>query len=148
MSTLKNKHNCPKGYIMRKGYTRKFRQSIKTSGFTVRRKGTLITVHPKTNTIYVPPGCIKERATAKDKQNENKIRKLRKGALTKYGYQYRLSDHLRHEALKKAIKHYGVHSVYQKLDAVEKLSIHVAPDAHIIFKKDRQCIHDHTMKHK
>ena len=39
MVSIKNTR-CPKGYILRKGYTRKFRQSIATSGYTVRRKGT------------------------------------------------------------------------------------------------------------
>ena len=142
MSTRKHITSCPKGYILRKGYTRKFRQSITSSGFTVRRKGKLITVHPKSNAIIVPPGCIKDRALVTTK-NVPKMGKLRKGALTKYGYQYRLSDHLRHEALERAIKKYGALAVYHKLDAVTKLSKHAAPDAHIIFQLDREWIKAH-----
>ena len=69
-----------------------------------------------------------------------RIGKLRKGDLIKYGYQYRLSDRIRHTALKKAINSYGALSVYHKLDAVAKLSVTVAPDAHIIFVKDREWV--------
>jgi len=68
--------------------------------------------------------------------------KLRKGDLIKYGYQYRLSDRMRHAALKKAIAAYGALSVYRKLDAVTKLSAHTVPDASLIFKKDRNWVYD------
>jgi hypothetical protein len=50
MATRKN-NGCPKGYIMRKGYTRRFRPSVKATGFTVRRKGKVYTVRPTANTI-------------------------------------------------------------------------------------------------
>jgi hypothetical protein len=142
MSTRKNR-DCPKGYIWRRGYTRKFRQSIKSSGFTVRRRGKLITVHPKSNAIYVAPGCIKDRGLRRQETEKNNMGKLRKGALTKYGYQYRLSDHNRHIALEKAIKRYGALSVYRKLDVVANLAKQIAPDAHIIFSKDRDWIRAH-----
>ncbi len=142
MSTAKN-NGCPKGYIMRRGYTRKFRPSVKTSGFTVRRKGTMYTVRPKANTIRVPPSCIKDRGLpGKGPKNSEGIGKLRKGELIKYGYQYRLSDSLRQSALKKAIKRYGPLSVYRKLDAVAKLSIRTAPDAAKIFTRDRNWVMD------
>jgi len=104
MATQKNS-GCPKGYIMRRGYTRKFRASVKTTGFTVRRKGTVYTVRPKVNTVRVPPACIKNRGLPGRGVKEGEgIGKLRKGELIKYGYQYRLSDSLRQAALKKAIK--------------------------------------------
>jgi ribosomal protein L36 len=138
---------CPAGYILRKGYTRKFRSSIKNTGYTVRRKGKLYIVRPKSNTVHVEAGCIKAR-TAKNNSNKPKlIGKLRKGDLIKYGYQYRLSDSLREKALVKAIKVYGALSVYRKLDAVAKLSIQRAPEAHIIFVKDRDWIRsNYTLK--
>jgi hypothetical protein len=132
---------CPKGYIMRRGYTRKFRASVKTTGFTVRRKGTVYTVRPKVNTVRVPPACIKNRGLpGKGVKEGEGIGKLRKGELIKYGYQYRLSDSLRQAALKKAIKRYGALSVYRKLDAVAKLSLRTAPDASGIFVKDRDWV--------
>ena len=126
---------------MRRGYTRKFRASVKTTGFTVRRKGTVYTVRPKVNTVRVPPACIKNRGLpGKGVKEGEGIGKLRKGELIKYGYQYRLSDSLRQAALKKAIKRYGALSVYRKLDAVAKLSLRTAPDANKIFVRDRDWV--------
>ena len=142
MATRKN-NGCPEGYIMRKGYTRKFRPSVKTTGFTVRRKGTVYTVRPKANTVKVPPACIKNRGLpGKGVREGEGIGKLRKGELIKYGYQYRLSDSLRQAALKKAIKRYGALSVYRKLDAVAKLSVRTAPDASNIFVKDKNWVRE------
>ena len=128
--------NCPEGYKLRKGYTRKFRNSIVSSGYTVRRKGKLYTAKPKTGAVQVAAKCIKNR-TAK---GSTVFGKLRKGDLIKYGYQYRLADRLRHGALEKAIKHYGALSVYHKLDAVAKLTKRTAPDASAIFSKDREWV--------
>jgi hypothetical protein len=136
-------NDCPKGFILRSGYTRKFRPSVKASGFTVRRKGKVYTVRPKANTIKVAASCIKNRGlSGKGPKNGKGIGKLRKGELIKYGYQYRLSDSLRQTALKKAIKHYGALSVYRKLDAVAKLSVRTAPDASNIFVRDRNWIRE------
>ena len=99
MATYKN-NGCPKGYIMRKGYTRRFRPSVKATGFTVRRKGKVFTVRPTANTITVPAACIKDRGLpGKGPKEGEGIGKLRKGELIKYGYQYRLSDSLRQAAL-------------------------------------------------
>lgn len=137
MMTIKNSR-CPKGYIIRKGYTRKFKPGVKASGFTVRRKGTIYTVRPKANSIRVPEACIKDRGLPG--KGPEGIGKLRKGELIKYGYQYRLSDSLRQSALKRAIKRYGPLSVYRKLDAVAKLSVRTAPDASDIFSRDRNWI--------
>ena len=135
--------DCPKGFILRSGYTRKFRPSVKASGFTVRRKGKVYTVRPKANTIKVAASCIKNRGlSGKGPKNGKGIGKLRKGELIKYGYQYRLSDSLRQTALKKAVKHYGALSVYRKLDAVAKLSVRTAPDASNIFVRDRNWIRE------
>ena len=140
MATYKN-NGCPKGYIMRKGYTRRFRPSVKATGFTVRRKGKVFTVRPTANTITVPAACIKDRGLpGKGPKEGEGIGKLRKGELIKYGYQYRLSDSLRQAALNKAIKRFGALSVYRKLDAVAKLSLRTAPDASKIFTRDRDWV--------
>ena len=133
--------SCPNGYIMRKSYTRKVRNSVVRSGYTVRRKGKLYTARPKVSAVYVPSSCIKQTS----KKNTSKFGKLRKGDLIKYGYQYRLADRLRHKALEKAISAYGLTSVYHKLDAVAKLSVRIAPDASKIFEKDREWVHDQMM---
>lgn len=132
---------CPPGYILRKGYTRTFRKSIAAQGYTVRRKGKLYTVRPKKQSITVKPGCIKDRGLpGKGPVEGEGIGPLRKGALIKYGYQYRLSDTMRERALKKAVKAYGALGVYHKLDAVAKLSERTAPDASKIFIRDRKWI--------
>ena len=135
---------CPSGYILRKGYTRKFSKNVKSNGFTVRRKGTTYTVRPKKNEITVDASCIKDRGL--QGKGPNSIGKLRKGELIKYGYQYRLSDAKRRKALQKAVKQYGELSVYRKLDAVAKLSVRTAPDASKIFSKDRNWIRDNFKK--
>jgi len=138
--------DCPPGYILRKGYTRKFSKNVKSNGFTVRRKGTLYTVRPKANEITVAASCIKDRGLPG--KGKNSIGKLRKGELIKYGYQYRLSDLSREKALMKAVVAYGALSVYHKLDAVAKLSATHAPDASKIFSKDRDWIRLHYLKKK
>ena len=135
MSTRKNTA-CPAGTVRRKGYTRKFRKNITETGYTVRRKGKMFTVRPKADAVYVPSSCVKTRA----KKGTQVFGKLRKGDLIKYGYQYRLADRLRHTALERAIGAYGALSVFHKLDAVAKLTTRSAPDAHIIFSKDREWV--------
>jgi Family of unknown function (DUF5771) len=139
MATRKN--NCPEGYVLRRGYTRKFRPSVKATGFTVRRKGKVYTVRPKANTVKVSASCIVNRGLpGKGVKEGEGFGPLRKGELIKYGYQYRLSNSLREKALKKAVKQYGPLSVYRKLNAVAKLSLRTAPDASEIFARDRNWI--------
>jgi hypothetical protein len=130
---------CPSGYEKRRSFTRKYRPSIIRSGYTVRRKGKVYTIHPTTSSTRIPAMCVK-------KKTNKWSGKLRKGDLIRYGYQYRLSDRLREVALRKAIKVYGAISVYHKLDAVAKLSVRVAPDASSIFKKDRDWILNHFIR--
>ena len=136
-----NNIKCPEGYIKRKGYTRKFRSTIKNSGYTVRRKGKLYTVRPKVQYVTVPASCIKKHNSTK-----KRIGKLRKGELIKYGYSYRLSDSARRKALLKAIERYGALGVYHKLDAVAKLSVRTAPDAARIFRLDSEWVRTVHMK--
>lgn len=133
--TILSRMDCPEGYTIRKGYTRKFSRNIKSNGFTVRRKGTLYTVHPKANEVHVDASCVKKRTVKRINTS-----KLKKGELIKYGYQYRLSDALRHKALEKAIKQYTALNVYRKLDAVGKLSATHAKNASKIFMKDRNWV--------
>lgn len=140
----KRRNGCPSGYILRKGYTRRYRPSLTHTGFTVRRMGKLYTVRPKSKSIRVPAGCIKNRGLpGKGPVSGEGIGKLRKGDLIKYGYQYRLSDTLRHRALKQAIEQYGALTVYRKLNAVAKLSTRTAPDASAIFGRDRNWVRNH-----
>jgi hypothetical protein len=91
---------CKDGYELRKGYTRKFKNSILRNGYTVLRKGKLFKVRPEKSSAYISSMCVK-------KKSKKWIGKLRKGDLIRYGYQYRLSDRLREAALRKAIEVYG-----------------------------------------
>ena len=145
-STRKNTITCPPGTIMRKGYTRKFRESITKSGFTVRRKGKMYTVRPKATAVHVPSSCVKDKG-AKGKGPQI-FGKLRKGDLIKYGYQYRLSDRLRRKALEKAEVAYGALTLFHKLDAISKLSRRTVPDASKIFSQDRDWVSEQYLHKK
>lgn len=141
---------CPPGYILRKGYTRKFKNITRREGFTVRRSGKIYTVRPSKNEVHVNSSCIRNRGLpGKGPREGEGIGKLRKGALIKYGYSYRLPNSIRQTALKKAVKVYGPLSVYRKLNAVAKYSTRVAPDASTIFSKNRNWVRsNYTLKNK
>ena len=130
-----SRNGCPKGTTLRKSYTRTFRNNTVKQGYTVRRKGALFVVHPKKEPVRVPAHCVRSQ-----KALSARIGSLRKGDLLRFGYQYRLSDAKRHKALKKAMEHYGTTSVYHKLDAIAKLSVTSAPDASVIFSRDREWV--------
>jgi len=104
----------------------------------MRRRGKLIVTSPKVRATRVRSACVKDSSR---KATQTRIGPLKKGELIKYGYSYRLSDKLRHEALVKAIKAYGPLETYHKLDAVAKLSKRVAPDISKIFTFDRDWVH-------
>jgi len=131
--------NCPDGYVSRKGFTRKFRSSLVTSGYTVRRKGKQFVVHPPSTNIHIGPTCIKLR---KNSSNNTVSSKLRKGDLIKFGYQYRLSDRLREKALRKAINVYDAKTIYYKLNTIAKLSERISPDASNIFTRDKRWVYN------
>ena len=142
MSTRKN-NGCPKGYIMRRGYTRKFRPSVKATGFTVRRKGTVYTVRPKANTIRVPAACIKDRGLPGKLAPGEGFGALRKGELKKHGYAYTEPKLVREAALRKAVAEFGALGVFRKLDVIAKLSKHTVPEAARVFKADREWVREH-----
>jgi hypothetical protein len=146
-STRKNvrgQEGCPKGYILRRGYTRKFRPEVKQEGYTVRRGTKLFTVVPKVGETYVGPTCIRDRGLpGRGPESGEGIGPLRKGLLLRYGYTYRLSDAQRRKALKKAVDAYGALSTYRKLNAVAKLSFRTAPDASKVFAMDRDWVRKH-----
>ena len=143
---VKEDTQCGPGEILRKGYTRKFKPEVKALGYTVRKGAKVYTVRPKRNAITVKATCIKNRGLP-GKGTAKPIGPLRKGELIKYGYSYRLSDSMRHAALKKAIERYGALGVYHKLDAVAKLAVRTAPDASKIFTLDRDWVRaNHDIK--
>lgn len=137
-TTVNIRKTCPPGKILRKAYVRRFRTNVRERGYTVKRGSQTYRAYPKKSSTVVQSACIKDVGLSGKGPQE--IAPLRKGELIKHGYVYRKSELERHEALRKAIKEFGVLGVYRKLDAVAKLSVRAAPKASVIFKKDRDWV--------
>lgn len=143
-SVLGTQKSCPEGQILRKPYVRRFSTSIRKEGYTVKRGNKTYKAFPKKTSTLVKASCIKDRGLPGSKPS---IGPLRKGDLSKYGYNVKISESDRHSALEKAVKEYGALGVYRKLDAVAKLSVRTAPGASKIFKADRDWIRStHSLK--
>ena len=121
------KKKCPPGKVLRAPFTRKYTNRVRKAGFNVKRGNKTVRVYPTSKTVLVEATCIDGKAV---------IGPLKEGELTKYGYSARVSREKRHLALKKAVIVYGALNVFHKLDAITKLTIRTAPDAHKIFKAD------------
>ena len=131
---------CPRGMIERKAYVRKYSNTVRKRGFTVKRAtGTSYRVHPKANAATVKSKCIKNTGKP-EKGIPKSIGPLRKGELAKHGYSYRESEDKRHTALRRSVNEYGALGVYRKLDAVAKLSARTAPKASNVFEQDRKWV--------
>jgi hypothetical protein len=134
--------HCPKGYIARAPYARRYKTSIREKGYTVRKaSGTTYKVYPKNETLYVPASCVKDLGKpGKGVPEGQGIGPLRQGEMTRFGYSAKKSTDERHKALRLAVMKLGALSTYRKLDAVAKLSLRIAPDASRIFAEDRDWI--------
>jgi len=104
---------CPRGYIMRSGYTTR-------------------------NDVVVKPTCIKDRG--KKGKGPKLIPPLKKGLLTKYGYSSKESTQKRHAALKKAAREYGAGNLVQKLNAIYVLNRNTNPKVAAIFNRDKKWV--------
>lgn len=135
---------CPKGFILRKGYVRAYRNTIIREGYKVHRAGKTVRIRPTTSKAYVPSQCIKDRGLPG--KGKKVFGDLKEGELLKHGYGYRLPDKFRHVALERAVDEYGPLEVYHKLNAVSKLSTRTAPAASKIFSKDREWIKSKYIK--
>ena len=131
---------CPKGYIFRSPYKRRFTSTIRKQGYVAKRGEQVTRIYPKSSTITVKGSCIKNRGLP-GKGAPGSFAILRKGELSKYGYAVKRTEAERHSALKKAVDAYSAIGVYRKLDAVTKLTLRTAPEAHKIFKADRDWIY-------
>jgi hypothetical protein len=130
---------CPPGMALRRGYLRKYSTPVRKTGITVHRKGRTYKVFPSSKSAYVKGRCVKSLRKATTR-GPARFGPLRKGELKKLGYSSRLSDNLRHTALRKAVVAYGALGVYRKLDAVAKLSAHTIPTASAVYVADREWI--------
>jgi transposase-like protein len=141
-STMK----CPPGKMVRHGYVRRFGTTVMRKGYTVKRAlGKHYHIKPAKKSVYVKPSCVKDKGDPRIKAPGpgKGIGLLRKGELKKHGYVYLKHTEERHNALRKAIKEFGVLGVYHKLDAIAKLSKHSVPAASRIFKEDREWLQRH-----
>ena len=150
---------CPPGMIERKEYARRYSTAVLQKGFAKKSKaGKTIYVKPhKRNIVHVKSKCVKD--VGLPGKGTQKIGPLRKGELTKYGYEIFqkdrdgkyifesdekthkvVSEEKRHKAIRKAIKEYGALGVYRKLDAVAKLSVRTTPQGSKIWEKDRDWV--------
>jgi len=133
------KITCPPGKVERRGYVRKFGSTIRKQGYSVHKaSGKVYRIYPERGSVYVKPGCVKDRGLPGKLPPGQGFGILRKGELKKHGYVYNKSSDSRHDALKAAIKEFGPLGVYHKLDAVAKLSKRTVPEASRIFKEDRE----------
>lgn len=132
---------CPHGYIMRAPYKRRFSSSTKESGYNVHRGNKTYRVYPKSGSILVKAACIKNRGLPGKGPRSGKGITMKKGELSRYGYNAHKTQQERHDALKRAIEVYGPLNVFRKLDAVSKLTLRTAPEAHKIFKEDRDWVY-------
>jgi hypothetical protein len=113
---------CPRGYIVRKAYVR----------YTKKGKHTV-----------VPSTCVKDRGiTGKGTRSGPGIGPLRKGELSKYGYEnvVLLNIRQRRMALEKAIRQYGPLTTWRKLNAVYVYTRNTAPESSRVFKADMDWI--------
>jgi hypothetical protein len=113
---------CKQGQIKRKGYTRK--------AYT-RKDGIRV------KAVYVKPSCIKDQGL---KGKGKKLFTLRKGTLSKHGYNLSLKANDRRNALKKAIRAEGVLPVFRKLNALSILQKNTNPVNSRKFLYDRNWV--------
>lgn len=142
--------HCPPGKISRKGYVRRFGTSVMKKGYTVKKhSGKEYHIKPDKKSVYVKPGCVKDRGNPKVKAPapDKVVGYLRKGELKKHGYVYVKDREERHAALKKAIEEFGALGVYHKLDIIAKLSKYRVPNAARVFKEDRDWLRSHYQLH-
>jgi hypothetical protein len=136
------KIRCPRGYVIRAAYARRYTTAVRERGYTVKKaSGTTYRVYPKNETLYVPAACIPGDSLPSEAQVEAQAQApAKKGEITKFGYSVKDDESERRAALKKAVASLGVIPTYKKLDIVAKLSAKIVPDASRIFAKDRDWI--------
>jgi hypothetical protein len=126
-SLLKGGKTCPKGQILREGYT------------ATRKNKSLIGRLFKRGTTYrVGPTCIKNKG--KPGKGPDAIGPLKQGDLKTFGYDHTNPAHERHMSLIKAVSEYGHLSVLRKLNAIAVLNKNVAPSRASVYLTDRNWI--------
>jgi hypothetical protein len=131
--------DCPPGFILRKPYYKKFKNTIK------QVRGQFVRVKPTKNRVLVKASCVKNTSKFNRNQVNSRGRMVKqlqrkRGELLRFGYSFRLPASLRQEALVRAIQEMGLLNVYHKLNSVAKIFEFKKPEASRIFIEDRDWI--------
>lgn len=122
---------CPKGYIVRNGYSRK--TFLRKNGTKIKRK-------------YVKAKCIKSRGgpgkTSLRFKDGSGIPPLKRGELGKHGYKKvkTLTNKQRHDALDSAIREYGSKKIFSKLGALRTYQKRTSPEVSKLFADNMKWI--------
>lgn len=136
------RRGCKPGEIRRASYTRRFSSTVKQQGYVAKRGSKTVRVYPTASGVRVKSACIKDRGLpGRGPPGGKGIGPLRKGELSKHGYNAKRTESERHAALRRAVAEYGGVATFRKLDAVTKLSLRTAPEAHATFKADRDWVY-------
>lgn len=117
---LKSKRRSPSKKRTMKKRSSQIKKSIRRRSPSIRKKGS-----PKKSV-----GGYQWMDTSKFKKN----------SLGKYGYKTNIAVTQRHAALEKAIKAYGAHSVWSKLNAVSILNKNRSPKTANVFTTDKNWV--------
>jgi hypothetical protein len=129
---------CGPGEILRKGYVRKFRGSVRRQGYSVHKEhGKTYRIYPKQRDVRVKATCVKDPKFVAGQIKVPIFGKMKRRELLKHGYHYSLSNEARRKALESAVKEFSPVYVYKKLSAVTVLSQESKPIASKIFAEDR-----------
>ncbi len=128
---------CGPGEILRKGYVRKFRGSVRRQGYSVHKEhGKTYRIYPKQRDVYVKASCVKDPKFVAGQIKVPIFGKMKRRELLKHGYHYSLPNEARRKALESAVKEFSPVYVYKKLSAVTVLSQESKPIASKIFAED------------
>ena len=134
-------YKCPRGQILRKGYTRKIRNKIHIKPGCIESQSAIGLKRSEKNKPILKK--MRERCTKRNKKYNtshkcNVIFHLEKGTLSKFGYAMKKSEESRHKALKKAIQSVKPLSIYRRLNALYVLNKNKHPENAKIFKDDAE----------
>lgn len=129
---------CGPGEILRKGYVRKFRGSVRREGYSVHKEqGKTYRIYPKQRDVHVKATCVKDPKFVAGKIKVPIFGEMKRRELLKHGYHYSLPNEARRNALESAVKEFSPVYVYKKLSAVTVLSQESKPIASKVFAEDR-----------
>lgn len=125
---------CPSDKFYRKGFYRKYSNTVKREGFLTKRQGKTVRIYPKGDAQYIQSACVEGGDVIRTPAS------ARRGELKEYGYAHRLQSAYRHKALEEAIKAYGAGKVYRKLRYVADHFKQTKPVAAKVFAEDRNWV--------